>query len=348
MIVSISILILVHELGHFYAARWLKVKVEEFGFGFPPKIYSRVKNGIRYSINLLPLGGFVKIFGEHGEGENSPNSFTSRPARQRFFILAAGVIMNIVLAWVFFSVGAAIGTPQIQDDKPGIPVSVINVLAHSPAEQRGLRFGDQILELRSGDISLRVEKEKDVSDFADAYRGEEITMVIRRGGAVKEIKITPRVRVPHGEGPLGISMGQLTTSRVAWYKAPFTGAWILGQTLLAVLNGLWIIIKEILAHGRTSASVSGPVGIYLFGRDIQVLGISYILQFVGLLSVNLAVMNALPIPALDGGRMFFVCIEKIRGSKVNPRIENMAHTLGFMALLVLMAVITYKDILTLL
>ncbi|MEK7074668.1 MAG: M50 family metallopeptidase [Patescibacteria group bacterium] len=345
LFIAISVLILVHELGHFYSAIWLKVKVEEFGFGFPPRIFSKVKNGIRYSINALPFGGFVKIFGEQGEGERSPESFASRPARHRFAILAAGVGMNFVLAWVLFSIGAWVGTPQVDDESSSsLPVSIITILPNSPAEDRGLRFGDQILEMRGTDISLRVEQEKDVSDFVDGFRGEEIVMVIKRGGDIKEITITPRARVPDGEGPLGISMGRLTTSRVAWYAAPLVGAKILVQTFMAIVGGLWTVVMQLIWHGRTATAVSGPVGIYFFGRDVQALGLSYVLQFVGMLSVNLGILNALPIPALDGGRMFFVLIEKIRGVRMNPIIEARAHTIGFALLILLMAVVTYRDI----
>lgn len=345
LFIAITILILVHEWGHFYAARLLRVKVEEFGFGFPPRIFSRVKNGIRYSINALPLGGFVKIFGEQGEGKGLQESFTSRPAYQRLFILAAGVLMNMVLAWVLFSLGAWIGAPEASDDPNSLlPVSIINILPHSPAEQKGLRFGDQILEMRADAISLRVEQEKDVSDFVDGFRGEEIIMVIKRGESIQEILITPRAQAPEGEGPLGISMGRLTISRVQWYEAPWVGLKTLVQTLMGILGGLGYLLKELLLQGRTGAAVSGPVGIYFFGRDVQALGIHYILQFVGMLSANLAVLNVLPIPALDGGRIFFILIEKIRGARINPEVEARAHTIGFALLILLMVVVTYKDI----
>lgn len=345
LFIAISVLILVHELGHFYSAIWLKVKVEEFGFGFPPRVFSRIKNGIRYSINALPFGGFVKIFGEQGEGEESPESFASRPAWHRLTILAAGVFMNFVLAWVLFSIGAFIGTPQASEDESlHLPVSIINISPRSPAEQKGLRFGDQILEMRGGEISLRIEKEKDVTDFVDGFRGEEIMMMIKRGTDIKEINITPRARVPTGEGPLGISMGRLTISRAAWYQAPLVGAKILWQTFVAIISGLIFLLKELVWHGHTNVAVSGPVGIYFFGRDVQALGLSYMLQFVGMLSVNLGVLNALPIPALDGGRMFFILIEKIRGIRMNPITEARAHTIGFALLVLLMVVVTYKDI----
>src|SRR3989344_6855961 len=145
IIIVISVLILVHEWGHFYSARKFGVKVEEFGFGFPPKVASRVKNGVRYSLNLFPFGGFVKIYGEHGEGEQDAKSFMSRPVWQRFTILAAGVFMSFLLAWVFFSVGATLGVPTISgDNSSGIPVSVIGISHGSPAATVGLHFGDKI------------------------------------------------------------------------------------------------------------------------------------------------------------------------------------------------------------
>jgi len=219
-VIFISALILVHEWGHFFAARWLGVRVEEFGFGFPPRIFSRVKNGVRYSFNLFPFGGFVKIFGEHGEGEHDRASFMSRPARQRFAILAAGVLMNFVLAWVLFTAAAGIGLPQIADGSAtGIPVAILGVVPGSPAAGAGLKLGDEILEMRGGSaVSLRIEKEEDVSNFVDAYRGEEMTLVIRRSGAISEIKATPRISSPEGQGPLGwhSAASRLNACRGTW------------------------------------------------------------------------------------------------------------------------------------
>lgn len=319
--------------------------MEEFGFGFPPKVYSRVKNGVRYSINLLPFGGFVKIFGEHGEGEESRESFISRPALQRFVILAAGVFMNFVLAWVFFSLGSVIGIPQISDEKKdGIPVTVISVLPASPAEESGIRFGDQILEMRADGVSLRIEKEQDVKDFVDAYRGEEVVVVLRRGEEVSEIKVTPRFLVPEGEGPLGIAMARLTVVRAPWYLAPVEGAKTLARSTAATAFGLFSILRDIFTQGGTKVAVSGPIGIFSFAKDTWALGLAYFLQFVGILSVNLAILNFLPIPALDGGRILFLAIEKIRGRRIDQKIENFAHTLGFALLVLLMILVTYKDI----
>lgn len=345
VVIVIGLLILVHEWGHFYSARKFGVKVEEFGFGFPPKVFSKVRKGIRYSINLFPFGGFVKIFGEHGEGENDPKSFMSRPVWQRFIILAAGVFMNFVLAWFFFSVGATLGVPTISDDdSSGIPVSVIGISHGSPAETSGLRFGDKILEMKAPGFSLRIESEKDIRDFVDAYRGEEIILIIVRGNEMREIKATPRVEFPEGEGPLGVAIARLTVNKVPFYLAPIEGARTLFWSTSATAGGLFGIAKEFFTEGKASADVSGPVGIFFFADDTRTLGIAYFLQFIGLLSVNLAILNFLPIPALDGGRILFLAIEKVKGSRVDPRIENLAHTIGFALLIFLMVMVTYKDV----
>jgi regulator of sigma E protease len=355
LFLSLSVLILAHEWGHFFSARKFGVKVEEFGFGFPPKIYSFLKSGVRYSINLLPLGGFVKIFGEQGEGEGDHESFVSRPVWQRFIILAAGVGMNFVLAWVFFSLGAAFGLPQVYSDSSDklskVPVSIIGLVPNSPAEKVGFRAGDQILGMKvfrtdspSAEVSLRIESEQDVQNFVDAYRGEEITLEVRRGESIEEIKVTPRVAVPEGEGPLGVALGRIILKRTVWFLAPWEGLKTLGTSIVLIAQGFGLILKDLIFEGRTSAAVSGPVGIFFFAQDSRSLGISYFLQFIGIISVNLAILNFLPIPALDGGRILFLLIEKIRGRRINLRVESLVHTIGFVALIFLMMLVTYKDI----
>lgn len=352
MVFAISLLILAHEWGHFYSARVFGVKVEEFGIGFsgaefgfrfPPKLWVFLKNGVKYTINPLPFGGFVKIFGEHGEDEKDPASFASRKIWQRALIIGAGVVMNFLLAWVFFSGGAFFGVPQLADDSQG-PVSIIGVEPQSPAENAGLKFGDTILELRSADLSLRVESEDDVRDFIQAYRGEEITLFLKRGSRVLEIKAIPRGHTPEGVGPLGISLGRLELYRVPWYWAPIEGVRTLWRSTVAVLFGFGSLIAELVTSGKTSADISGPVGIFFFADDTKNLGLAYFMQFIGILSVNLAILNVLPIPALDGGRLFFLLIEKIKGKKVSQHTENVIHSLGFIALIFLMVLVTYKDI----
>lgn len=345
VVIFISVLILGHEWGHFFAARRLGVTVEEFGFGFPPRLFSRVKNGVRYSFNALPFGGFVKIFGEHGESEGQNESFASRPVWQRFLILAAGVFMNLVAAWVFFTAAAGIGVPQAVEGAGGaVPVSVLEVASGSPAEQAGMKFGDVILEMRTSDVSLRIETEQDVKDFTDAYRGEEITVLVRRSGEVRHIRATPRVISPDGQGPLGISLGRVAIHRVPWYAAPVEGMRSVLFSIAGIAEGLWHLAQDIVMKRGAPAAVSGPIGIFFFAADSRALGISYFLQFIGVLSVNLAILNILPIPALDGGRVLFLAIEKLRGRRVSAGAENRTHAIGFLILITLMAAITARDI----
>lgn len=353
IIIAISILILAHEWGHFFVSRKLGVGVEEFGFGFPPRLISRMKNGVRYSINLLPFGGFVKIFGEHGEGDQDRRSFASRPAWQRIAILGAGVGMNLMFAWAVFSIGAGLGVPQVVDpdatvgagaSEETIPVSIIAIMPGSPAEQAGLKIGDQIHEIRTPELSLRIESEDDVRNFIDAYRGEEITLVIQRGETIQEVKTTPRKEAPGGQGPLGIAMARLKIVRSPWYLAPIDGLVILVRSTVAIVGGFAFIVKELVLGHAQSVPVSGPVGIYRYASETQQFGFAYFLQFVGILSVNLAVLNVLPIPALDGGRILFVALEKIKRKKVDPMIENKIHAIGFVVLVLLMVIVTYRDI----
>lgn len=346
VIIVVSLLILVHEWGHFYAARKLGVRVEEFGFGFPPRLLSFVKNGVKYSFNLLPLGGYVKIFGEQGEGEGDKKSFISKPIYHRFVILAAGVFMNILAAWFFFSASSLVGIPQLGDEEEfhGIPVSIVAISPNSPAEKVGLKVGDKIIEMRSRDLSLRVEFERDIQDFISAYLGEEITLVVQRGRDVHSFAVTPRIGTKKGEGPLGIALGRISISKIPWYLAPAAGFKTLLTTFWFILEGLYMVVKDLVTSGRTPASISGPVGIFLFARDTWLFGVGFFLQFVGIISVNLAILNFLPIPALDGGRALFLVIEKLRGKRINMKLENTLHTIGFAVLIGLLVFVTYRDI----
>ena len=253
--------------------------------------------------------------------------------------------MNFVLAWFLFSTAAAIGLPQLADSAPGVPVSILSVTPGSPAERAGLKLGDKILEMRGGsDPSLRPVTEDDIRNFVDAYRGEEITLVIQHEGKVREIVATPRLSAPAGDGPLGIALGRITIDKIPLYMAPIAGFETLIRSTAAIANGLWSLVYDLIVTGHAPGEVSGPIGILIFARDSGALGIAYFLQFIGILSVNLAILNFLPIPALDGGRVLFLVIEKIKGRKISPRIEDMAHTAGFIALVLLMLFVTYHDI----
>ncbi len=363
-ILLLGALILVHEFGHFFAARKFGVKVDEFGFGFsgkefglnfPPKLFTFRRKGVLYSVNPLPLGGFVKIFGEQGEAEKDPESFISRPIWQRTLIIVAGVVMNIVLAWLLFSLGHGFGLPTAVDESDqvrGAKVTVVGVQPNSPAEVAGLRFGDAIEEIKDQKpVPSRVEGSKikiddveQVQQFIDKNRGEEVFITISRGKDVIDIRVVPRQEPPPGEGPLGIAMARIGVVRSPWWRALWDGAKTTLNAIVAIISALGHIFRDIAVKGEVSSDISGPVGIFVFADQTSRLGLSYLIELAGILSVNLALINILPIPALDGGRVLFLLIERVRGVRVDQRLENIIHTLGFLALMAIMAAITYRDI----
>ncbi len=345
-ILLLGLLVLVHEWGHFIVARKLGVRVEEFAFGFPPRILSFVRKGTRYAVNLLPLGGYVKIFGEGGEGAGEPGSFASRPPWQRLSILAAGVAMNVMLAWVLFSIGHGLGLPTaVPDDAAaGGAVTVVAVSPGSPAEQAGLRLGDAIEKLKSKNQIVKIERIGKVQEFIQTYRGEEITITVRRGRETRDVVAVPRAEPPPGEGSLGIAMTRVEIVRSPWYRAGFDGLITTGRATGAIVIALGRLVSELFGTGRVPVDVAGPVGIFAFTRETLELGFPYFLQLAAILSVNLAILNILPIPALDGGRVLFLFFEKLRGRRVHPKFEQALHTIGLALLLALMAAITYRDI----
>ena len=345
--ILIGVLILVHEVGHFYVARKLGVRVEEFSIGFGKKVFSRMRRGVRYSVRMLPFGGFVKLYGEHGGGEDDPESYSAQPAWKRFLILSAGVAMNIVAGWVFFSAAAAIGLPTpVSDGATGVPVSIIEVSPHSPAADAGLRFGDIIESLEIGGVRVMIATEQELIDAIGQHKEEEVFLHILRGSEQLTLRAIPRQNPPAGEGALGVSLARLQIQRASLLWAPIEGGLTLWRTTAATMAGLKLIASELVFRRRAPEGVSGPVGIFFFAHDIARLGFSYLLQFAGVISVNLAVMNFLPIPLLDGGWVFLLFVEKLRGGvRLGRRAENAALALGFAVLGTLMIAVTYQDIL---
>ncbi len=351
-IIVLSILVLVHELGHFWVARKFSIRVEEFGFGFPPRLAHITKNGVRYSFNLLPIGGFVKIFGEQGEAGDDPSSFASRPVWQRFLVLVAGVVMNILLAWLVFSLVAGIGTPTAVDsladakDAQNLRVTIVGVASGSPAEKAGIRFGDVIQKLgvpENTEVLLSITVEN-VQKFTDEHVGKEIVVTILRGEEETKYSVLARKNPPQGEGSMGIILSWVGIVRTSWWMAPVEGLKHLWSSFIGTIAGLYYLFHDLFSTGRFQGDISGPVGIFVLSSEVWTLGISYFLQLVGILSLNLAILNALPFPALDGGRMFFLLVEKIKGSKVDQSVEHAIHTIGFFLLILLMVAVTYRDI----
>lgn len=351
-ITLLGVLVLVHEWGHFVVARRFGVRVEEFAFGFPPRLLSITRRGTRYALNLIPIGGYVKIFGETGEAEKNPASFSSRPLSQRLAIIAAGVAMNVVLAWVLFSLGHGLGLPTVLDEGEtgaGAAVTVIGVAPQSPASEAGLMFGDVIEKLEAGSRGLEITQIGEVQTFVDERRGQEIRLLVRRGKERVELAATPRSSPPEGEGALGIAMARIGVVRAPWWRAPWDGFKTTANAALAITRALGRAVGDLFTRGQLPTDVSGPVGIFAFADESRRLGLTYVIELAGILSVNLALLNILPIPALDGGRALFLFIEGLSGGiKVNQRLEQAVHTVGFAVLLLIMAAITYRDVMRIL
>ncbi len=371
----LSVLVFAHEFGHFMTARRYGVRAEEFGFGFPPRAIGWYKNkfgkwrrviGNRsvesletnedeklhpgkkqtiYSLNWLPLGGFVKIKGENGEGRNDNDSFSAKKVWPRVVILAAGVIMNIILAWFLFSVAYLIGLPQSTDSlgKGAIVtnsnVVVAEVIAGSAAEKAGLKINDYIVEVAGN----KVNSEKDLQDLIAVRGGQEVKLLIERNTKREEIKVVP-ASVNGGRATMGVAIFSAALVRYPFFNSFWEGA----KTTVFVLKEIFVafagLIASIFQGQNVGEQFAGPVGIAKITGQAARLGINYLLQFAALLSLNLAVINILPFPALDGGRILFLLIEKIKGKPVRKEVEGMIHNIGFLLLIALVLFITYKDI----
>lgn len=350
-ILILGLLVFVHEFGHFVVAKKNGVKVEEFGFGFPPRIFGIKRGETIYSINAIPLGGFVKIYGEEGEGKGSARSFVSKKAWQKAIILFAGVVMNVALAIFLFGLGHFIGLPSAIDENqasqyPDAKLQIVGVESGSPAANAGIIAGDIILSLTKadGEAVSGIQKTSDFQNFIEQEKGKEIKIVVERGAEKIETVLTPRPDPPANQGPVGVTLASIAKIRSPWYRA-------LGDGLLTAIGLLWAIflvlaeiIKNLFSAGRVGVDLVGPVGIFNITGQAANMGFIYLLQLTAVLSLNLAVINALPFPALDGGRALFLLIEKIKGSPVSPKVQNIIHSIGFAFLILLMVVITYRDI----
>ncbi len=350
-ILILGLLVFVHEFGHFFAAKKNGVRVDEFGFGFPPRIFGIKKGETLYSINLIPLGGFVKIYGEEGEGEKNPRSFASKKISQRALILVAGVAMNFLLAAIIFGVGHFAGLPGVIEESEidkfsDARIEIVGINLDSPAALAGLKISDRVLAMIDSQ-GEKIEPLIKVSQFQELIakeKGKEIVLFLQRGDSIVETKLIPRIDHPAGEGPLGVALANVATIKSPWYEAFFKGFATAFNVIVAIFIVLFDMIANLFTQGTVGIEVAGPVGIFSLTGQAAQLGLIYILQFIALLSINLAVINALPFPALDGGRLLFLVIEKIKGRPVSQKAQNLAHGIGFALLILLMMAVTYKDL----
>lgn len=355
-LIILAILVFVHELGHFLAAKLAGIRVDEFAIGFPPRIFSRKIGETNYALNIVPFGGYVKIFGENPDedsmrGLDAARSFVNKPKFLQAMVLSAGVIGNIVLAWLLISLGFMVGmpTPVVPETEAKIhnpQVIVTSVAPDSPAAVVGLRAGDAIVSLSVTDATLPPEKVRPetVQSFIALHAVEEITIELSRQGRIDTVRATPVEGIIPDRAVLGISMDYIGLLRLPLPMAVIEGATFTYELTMATVVGLSHFITDAFRGQADLKDVTGPVGIAGLVGEAQALGFVYLLTFTALISINLAIINLIPFPALDGGRILFVAIEAVRGRALTPKIANAMNGIGFMILIIFMLVITYRDI----
>jgi len=345
-VVILLALVLVHEWGHFIAAKRAGCAVEEFGFGFPPRLLGRKWRGTLYSLNLLPIGGFVKIEGEDmTDPHPGPKSFAAKSATWRVIILAAGVVMNVVLAAVLLAWQGVVGVPTLVTDENAAQLThqqtyILEVAPNSPAAAAGLQELDRIVMI-AGQQTATVEN---VQAIIEAHAGQEIVVEVERQGVHEELTLVPRVDPPPNEGALGVSLAATGLVKVPWWQAIPHGIERTRSMLVEILRQFGLILQRLVSQGSVGTNLTGPVGIAVYTNEVTQLGLAYVLEFAALISLNLAIINILPLPALDGGRIVFVLLEKILGRRIPGRIEQITHGVGFAALILLMILITFRDV----
>lgn len=359
-LIVLSVLVFAHEMGHFFTARHYGVKAEEFGFGFPPRAIGFYKNqdgkwlrvvGSKdleeltgdktpadtvYSLNWLPMGGFVKIKGENGNDREDKDSFGAQKIWKRVVILSAGVVMNVILAFILFSACFIIGAPQTVSE--GGKIQVTEIIKNSPAEKAGLVTSDVIV----GADGRFFKSVAEVQEYIGSRAGQDIALGIIRGSEAVTVKIQPALS---GEkAVIGVGLDQVDTVSYPFFRAIWEGFKHTFLILWFIIVAFFGLIRDLIfGHGAGDA-VGGPIKIAQLTGEAARYGFTNLLNFTALLSLNLAVINFLPFPALDGGRVWFLLAEKIRGKAINRDTEAIIHNIGFLILIGLIILVTYKDI----
>lgn len=365
--IVLSILVLVHETGHFLLAKKAGIKVEEFGFGYPPRIVAKKIGETIYSLNLLPFGGFVRLFGEElgeseraGERENK-RAFWAKSKKARTSVIVAGVLANFLLAIVVFSLVYSFSGIPTKTDK----VIIIGIAPGSPAEKAGLKAEDVVLFV-SGE---KIQNTSSFVELTKKYTGKEMALEIARekDNPCKEkvlgawpgleischgenivLSVIPRENPPEGEGPLGVAVSNMEMKRYPFWQMPFRGmiegfkeafGWI-----ILIFGALGKMLVDLISRGTIPKDIAGPVGILQITGVVVGGGVLNVLQFIGILSVNLAVINILPFPALDGGKFIFVAYEAITRRRPRPTFERWFNTAGMAFLLFLIILVTINDV----
>lgn len=334
IIIGLSVLIIAHEIGHFLAARRFGVLVEEFGLGYPPRLWGKKIGETLYSLNWLPFGGFVKIYGMLHQEERSgipiTRSFSHQSIVRKSLIAVAGIAMNFLLGWFLISLVFSIGIPRA--------VIITEVKEGGIAALAGIQKGDQLSDFGTSAEMLQ---------FLEENKGKEVALNIKRNSREFPVKMVPRIEVPEGEGNLGVYIVETGLPKAGLFKS-------LGQGFLASINiliSVFLALIDLFIGIFTDISVLerfvGPVGIVSVAVQTTRLGLIYFVQLLAFISLNLTVLNIFPIPGLDGSKLLFLGLEKLRGKPVNQRTEAVINSVGFAFLLFFALAIAIKDILML-
>ena len=342
ILIFLAILIVaigVHELGHFITAKRCKVKVEELGLGLPPRIprLSFKRGETIYSLNFLPLGGFCRMAGE--EDPDVPGSLAGKSLKVRFLVLSAGSLFMLLFPVLLLPLAYMIPMERPVEDGG---VQVISVATDSPAELAGIESGDIILEIDGEEVKTLDE----VHQAVDTKLGEEVNLLLLRDDTLLEKTLIPREEYPKDEGAMGIQMGYImeTSAYLPWEAIP-KGLGEYGQLLVAAKDAFASLIA---GEVPLQDAVAGPIGIAQMTGEVAELGAEPLIRLAALISVSLAIVNLLPIPGLDGGRIVFVAIEGIRrGKRISAQKENLVHLIGFAVLIMLIVLVSYNDVMRL-
>jgi regulator of sigma E protease len=345
-ILILGLLVLVHELGHFISAIKLGIDVEEFAIGFPPKIFAWKKNGVKYSINWIPMGGFVKIKGEQGEGLDDPRSFVNQPAWKKLIVISAGVFMNFVLAFVLLSAVFMAGFPQeLNENTIGKNIRDKNVILleiakESPADRAGLEVGDKILEV-NGQVFDGYEE---VYQQLESLRGENIELTVLKTDDQKvSYNLTHEKSEESERSMLGVGITETGIIDYGFFGSISQGFKVTIAMISSIVKALYYLIANLVTGKGLAEGFGGPVAVAVVTGQIVQLGFINIVYFAAVLSINLGVINFFPFPALDGGRAIFIAAQAITRKKLNEKVEAWIHNSGFIILVMILIVVTLRD-----
>lgn len=347
------VLVLVHEWGHFIVAKKVGMRVDEFAIGFPPKLFGIKKGETEYTLNALPIGGFVRIYGENldtgPETADQPRSFAAASKWAQALVLIAGVTMNIILAWFLFAITFMIGVPTAVDETTASPEAVLyvsNIVPASPLFET-IKPGTEILSISNSSGELVAPKPTNFTDFIQQSAGEEVTISYRFADEVNEVTVLPVAGLIESDKDrvaVGVGLSMVETKSESFFSALGSATAATYNGLIAIAVGLFTLLSQAIQGTADLSQVAGPVGIVGMVGDAAAFGITALLTFTAIISLNLAIINLLPIPALDGGRLVFVAIEAVTRRPINPIWAGRVNLVGFALLMILMVVITWNDI----